>query len=273
MTQTGAMLRPGSANPALAAVVLTATLLAGCTGGSADTTPTPTHVPTGSSATRTSSTPSPTTSACPVVRHTVATDLNVPWGIAVLPYGSALVSLREQARIVRMTPSGEVTRVPTNRADRRVEGVVPDGEGGLLGVARLADVRDRPAGLRLLHRVGRQPDRPDDLRAGGAAPDRRSSPGSRRPVTTTAGGSPSARTGCCTSRPATPADRGAAQDRRSLGGKILRITPAARPRRATRSATRGLTARPPQPAGPGLGRRRAASGPPSSARTPATSST
>jgi glucose/arabinose dehydrogenase len=70
-----------------------------------------------------------------VVRHTVATGLNVPWGIAVLPDGSALVSLRDQARIVRITPGGQAGRVPTNRADRRIDGVVPGGEGGLLGIA------------------------------------------------------------------------------------------------------------------------------------------
>jgi glucose/arabinose dehydrogenase len=70
-----------------------------------------------------------------VVRHTVATGLNVPWGLAVLPDGSALVSLREQARIVRITSGGRVSRVPSDRTDGRIDGVVPDGEGGLLGLA------------------------------------------------------------------------------------------------------------------------------------------
>jgi glucose/arabinose dehydrogenase len=52
-----------------------------------------------------------------------------------LPDGSALVSLRQAARIVRIMPNGKVTRVPTDRDDGRVDGVVPEGEGGLLGLA------------------------------------------------------------------------------------------------------------------------------------------
>ena len=64
----------------------------------------------------------------------------MPWGIAVLPDGSALVSLREKAKIVHITPGqgtqpGRVQAVPTSRADGTVPGVVPAGEGGLLGIA------------------------------------------------------------------------------------------------------------------------------------------
>ena len=53
----------------------------------------------------------------------------MPWGLAFLPDGSALVSERETARIHRVTASGSRSVVAT------VTGVVPQGEGGLLGLA------------------------------------------------------------------------------------------------------------------------------------------
>jgi glucose/arabinose dehydrogenase len=59
----------------------------------------------------------------------VATGLAVPWAIAFLPGGDALVTERDTARLLRITPFGQV------RAIGRVPGVEPLGEGGLLGVA------------------------------------------------------------------------------------------------------------------------------------------
>ncbi len=59
----------------------------------------------------------------------VARDLEVPWGLAFLPDGSALVSERDSAAIKRVTPQGQVSRVG------EVDGVDGSGEGGLLGIA------------------------------------------------------------------------------------------------------------------------------------------
>jgi aldose sugar dehydrogenase len=59
---------------------------------------------------------------------TIATNLASPWGLAFLPDGSALVSERNTAQIKRIA-NGSVTTVGT------VPGVVPGGEGGLLGIA------------------------------------------------------------------------------------------------------------------------------------------
>jgi glucose/arabinose dehydrogenase len=59
----------------------------------------------------------------------VATGLAVPWGIAFLPGGDALVTERDSARLLRVTPFGDV------RPLGKVPGVSPQGEGGLLGVA------------------------------------------------------------------------------------------------------------------------------------------
>ncbi|MGQ0624742.1 MAG: PQQ-dependent sugar dehydrogenase [Sporichthyaceae bacterium] len=65
----------------------------------------------------------------PRVSRTVATGLAAPWGLAFLPNGSALVSERDTAMIRRITTSGQVREVG------KVPGVVPGGEGGLLGIA------------------------------------------------------------------------------------------------------------------------------------------
>ncbi|MFI6711090.1 PQQ-dependent sugar dehydrogenase [Nonomuraea sp. NPDC050478] len=60
---------------------------------------------------------------------TVAENLAVPWSIAFLPGGDALVTERDTARLVRVSASGQVTEVA------KIDGVVPDGEGGLMGLA------------------------------------------------------------------------------------------------------------------------------------------
>jgi glucose/arabinose dehydrogenase len=63
--------------------------------------------------------------------RTIATGLSVPWGVAFLPGGDALVSERTTGRIVRISPDGRRRRVVM-----RVPGVdTGSGEGGLLGLA------------------------------------------------------------------------------------------------------------------------------------------
>jgi glucose/arabinose dehydrogenase len=58
----------------------------------------------------------------------LTTGLAVPWAIAFLPGGDALVTERDTARLMRVTPAGKVSTVG------KVPGVSPAGEGGLLGV-------------------------------------------------------------------------------------------------------------------------------------------
>ncbi|MEU5877957.1 PQQ-dependent sugar dehydrogenase [Spirillospora sp. NPDC047279] len=53
----------------------------------------------------------------------------VTWGLAFLPGGDALVTERETAQLLRITPKGKVTEVG------KIPGVSAGGEGGLLGVA------------------------------------------------------------------------------------------------------------------------------------------
>ncbi|MFH5821522.1 PQQ-dependent sugar dehydrogenase [Georgenia sp. AZ-5] len=121
------------------ACLLAAVLVLGaCTGGPSTpaTSPSPSPSPTGPAAAPEQPAPAPAppaptpawpdASGGPVV---VAEGLDVPWGLAFLPDGSALVTLRD---------SGEVVQVRAGAAPRvvgTVPGVVPGGEGGLLGIA------------------------------------------------------------------------------------------------------------------------------------------
>ncbi|MGW6421700.1 PQQ-dependent sugar dehydrogenase [Nocardia sp. NPDC055053] len=63
----------------------------------------------------------------------VARGIDVPWGLAFLPDGTALVAERDSGRILRVAPGRE----PELFAE--VPGVAAGGEGGLLGLAVAAD--------------------------------------------------------------------------------------------------------------------------------------
>ncbi|MFI5754039.1 PQQ-dependent sugar dehydrogenase [Streptomyces sp. NPDC051569] len=155
--------------------------------------------------------------------------LNSPWSLAALPGGDLLVSSRDKGTITRVSvPDGRKTTIGS------VPGVAPAGEGGLLGIAlspsyasdhlvyayfttasdnRIARMRydgKKPAGQQLgapdtvlrgipkgtIHNGGRIAFGPDGMLYAGTG-----------------------ETG----------DKGLAQDRKSLGGKILRMTPDGRP--------------------------------------------
>jgi glucose/arabinose dehydrogenase len=64
------------------------------------------------------------------VDRVITTGLEAPWGLAFLPDGSALVSERDSGRIVRVPAAGGRATVVG-----RVRGMIPQGEGGLLGIA------------------------------------------------------------------------------------------------------------------------------------------
>lgn len=67
--------------------------------------------------------------ARPRVVRTVADGLSVPWGVAFLPDGSALVSERDTTRVLSVSPRGQVREVG------RIAEARPQGEAGLLGLA------------------------------------------------------------------------------------------------------------------------------------------
>ncbi|CAL9538333.1 hypothetical protein SUDANB37_04199 [Streptomyces sp. enrichment culture] len=224
--------------PAVTAVSAAAALLlaTGCAadGGNGPAGPA-TGAPTRSAASApASAAPSPSPSAPPAkgfarVVSTVAQGLKSPWGLAPLPGGDLLVSSRDEGTLTRVdAETGELTVLG------EVPGVAPGGEGGLLGIAlspkfaedhlvyayfttesdnriaRMLYDENRPAGQQLgapdtvlrgipkgvVHNGGRIAFGPDGMLYAG---------------TGEAG------------------DTGLSQDKASLGGKILRMTPDGQP--------------------------------------------
>ncbi len=218
---------PGAAAgwaPALLAAVLL--LVTGCAATGASTASPPASAPASSpAAPSTSAGTAPPDRGSVRVERTVATGLDSPWGAAVLPGGDLLVGSRDTGRLVRIDPAtGAKTAAGT------VPGVAARGEGGLLGITlspsfatdrtvyaylttasdnrivRMTYTPDRPAGERLgtpatvlsgipkgqVHNGGRIAFGPDRMLYAGTGES---------------------------------GERGLAQDRGSLGGKILRMTP------------------------------------------------
>ncbi|WP_101523970.1 PQQ-dependent sugar dehydrogenase [Nocardioides houyundeii] len=127
-----------------AAALAAALLLAGCgtdqSESSSDAGPSATAPTSGQTSGHTSgaATPEPSDApsargpARPSVTGTIATGLEVPWGIAFLPDGSAVVTERDSARVLRLSPrrgAWDVSEIGT------IDAADPAVEGGLLGVA------------------------------------------------------------------------------------------------------------------------------------------
>ncbi len=117
--------------PTAAAVLTTAALLAACSGSEpAGTADAGSPAGSGSSSVSTSEPSTGSGTVAPArLTGTVARGLEVPWGLTFLPDGDALVSERDSHRIRLVSKDGEITDVGT------VAGVDGSGEGGLLGIA------------------------------------------------------------------------------------------------------------------------------------------
>ncbi|MEU6220705.1 PQQ-dependent sugar dehydrogenase [Streptomyces sp. NPDC047022] len=209
-------------------------LAAGCSSGGGKPWPDPgSRSPGGTAARPSASGPGaeqtpPATGSARVVR-TVATGLKSPWGLAPLPGGGLLVADRDD---------GTITRIDEKTGRKTLLGAVPGvsaaGEGGLLGIAlspgyasdhlvyayfttdsdnriaRMLYDPEKPAGEQLgapdtvfrdipkgmIHNGGRIAFGPDGMLYAGTGES---------------------------------GERGLAQDRKSLGGKILRMTPEGEP--------------------------------------------
>ncbi|MFC8293474.1 PQQ-dependent sugar dehydrogenase [Streptomyces sp. NPDC057242] len=156
------------------------------------------------------------------VEGTLAEGLESPWGLAELPGGDLLVSSRDERTVTRIdgrtgaeTPLGEVP------------GVVPAGEGGLLGLA----VRD---GWVYAYLTASSDNRIVRMRYGGGAGDRLGPPepvltGIPKGFTHNGGRIAFGPDGMLYAGTGETGDTGLAQDRGSLGGKILRMTPGGKP--------------------------------------------
>ncbi|MWK33471.1 PQQ-dependent sugar dehydrogenase [Actinomadura sp. J1-007] len=149
-------------------------------------------------------------------------DRRVTWGLAFLPGGDALLTERESAEILRVTPRGEVDELG------RIPGVVARGEGGLLGVAvsptflhdqyvyvYLTSASDnRIARFRHIGGVGKLETLVTGIPKGGNHNGGRLAFGPDRMLYASTGEA---------------GQEEHSQDRESLGGKILRMTPDGRP--------------------------------------------
>ncbi|MDX2564024.1 PQQ-dependent sugar dehydrogenase [Streptomyces sp. TX20-6-3] len=222
------MSRPAVVKALWGAAVLV--LVAGCSSGGTEDRP-GTAPPTSASASATAPATAPAspsgsgTAAAGgrvTVTGTLAEGLKSPWGLAELPDGDLLVSSRDERTITKVDG-----RTGAKTSLGEVPGVVPGGEGGLMGLA----VRD---GWVYAYLTAESDNRIVRMRYGGAEGDRLGAP---QPVLT---GIPKGivHNG---GRIAFGPDRmlyagtgetgrtGLAQDRESLGGKILRMTPEGKP--------------------------------------------
>jgi glucose/arabinose dehydrogenase len=150
--------------------------------------------------------------------------LDVPWGLAFLPDGTALVSLRDQERIIAIR-DGVVTDLGS------VPDVVAGGEGGLLGLAVSPTFeQDRSVYAYLTtdgdNRIVRMT-LPEDL-AGLGAPEVVLS-GIARAGNHDGGRLVFGPDGMLYASTGDAANRPSAQDPASLNGKILRLTPQGAP--------------------------------------------
>lgn len=218
------MSRPAVVKALWGAAVLV--LVAGCSSGGTEDRP-GTAPPTSAPASATAPASPSGSATAPAggrvtVTGTLTEGVKSPWGLAELPDGDLLVSSRDERTITKVDGT---TGAKTSLGE--VPGVVPGGEGGLMGLA----VRD---GWVYAYLTAESDNRIVRMRYGGAEGDRLGAP---QPVLT---GIPKGlvHNG---GRIAFGPDRmlyagtgetgrtGLAQDRESLGGKILRMTPEGEP--------------------------------------------
>ncbi|MFI9117996.1 PQQ-dependent sugar dehydrogenase [Streptomyces bikiniensis] len=201
-------------------------LAAGCSSGDASSGSTeerPRTPPSASASASASGTAvAPPAAGRVTVAGTPTEGLASPWGLAELPGGDLLVSSRDERTVTRVdgrtgakTPLGEVP------------GVVPAGEGGLLGLA----VRD---GWVYAYLTASSDNRIVRMRYGGGAGDRLGPPepvltGIPKGFTHNGGRIAFGPDGMLYAGTGETGDTGLAQDRESLGGKVLRMTPEGRP--------------------------------------------
>ncbi|MEU8349422.1 PQQ-dependent sugar dehydrogenase, partial [Streptomyces sp. NPDC048845] len=222
------MRRPAvTVSTALAAAALL--LAAGCSSGGGDpeksASPSPTSGGSRSAAPSASSSPAPAKGSVKVA-ETVAENLDSPWGLAPLPGGDLLVSSRDTGKILRVdADSGKKTELGT------VPGVAAAGEGGLLGIAVPEDEEMvyayfTTASDNRIVRMLYSADKPQGSQLG--APDTVLK-GIPKGITHNGGRIAFGPDGMLYAGTGEGGREDLSQDRDSLGGKILRMTPDGEP--------------------------------------------
>ncbi len=149
----------------------------------------------------------------------LARDLEVPWAVAFLPDGSALVTERDSTRLLQIGRDGDVREL------QRIAEASPDGEGGLLGVAVSPDyTADRWV---YVYYTTDRDNRIARLRLG--EPPQPILTGIPRAGNHNGGRLVFGPDGMLYAGTGDAADTTRSQDRENLGGKILRMTPDGRP--------------------------------------------
>ncbi len=211
-----------------AVAALAALMLASCTGGGAVPAGTgnATHDGSQQGSDRGTREPAP-----PSVSATIDAGLQLPWSTVFLPDGTALISERDTALVKSLPGTAGTSAAGTGTAATigRIPGVVPGGEGGLLGLALSPDFEQD----RYLYAYFTAS---DDNRIARLRIDGRGGQLTLGPPEVVFTGIPKARThnggrirfgpdGYLYVGTGDSQRRDQPQDRSALGGKILRLTP------------------------------------------------
>ena len=151
----------------------------------------------------------------------------MPWGLAFLPGGDALVGERDTGRILRLTPGAEPRQVYD------VPGVAASGEGGLLGLAVSPDFAKDS--LVYAYYTGEQDNRIVRFRLGGGEPEVVFD-GIAKAGFHNGGRIAFGPDGMLYVGTGDAGDTERSQDRSSSNGKILRLTPDGAPARGNPTA-------------------------------------